>query len=175
MAYKYLENKIYKPNKFFRIETSATDYDIGVGDFRSINIENLKNVINSFPPDYFAYMDISPNTNMEKVALDIYDNADYQDILYVINDRSPLLDNPYDYDVLVEQTKHKIRDYEKKIGRTLSEKDYERLYEKYEDEILEENNIKLEIKYIKQNKLYEVLSYAYSLGVLSSDMRLYRV
>lgn len=174
MGYKYLQNKVYKPNCYFRIPTKASN-DIAVSDYRSINMENLRNVINSFPPEYFSYIDISPDVNMEKIALDIYDNADYQDLLYVINDRCPIVDIPYDYDVLVEQTHRRVQDYQKKIRKTLSEKDYKRLYDKYEDEILKENNAKLELKYIKPEFLYEVVSYAYSLGVLSSDLYLYNI
>lgn len=167
MEYTYLKNSTVKPFNYFAVETNS-GYT-GISDFRSLKIDKIKNLLNSYPQEYFSYIDVSPNVNMEKLSLDIYDNPNYFDLIFLVNDGNPIFSVPYDYDNITQQVNHKIELYEKKIGRVLPEKVRQRMYDKYEAELLEENNKRLEVKYIKPEKLYEVISDLYDYGLLSGE------
>lgn len=170
MQYEYIKNKVIKPTDYFLCE--ANEGYIGVPDYRSVDLVNLRNLIDSLDSSYFAYINVSPNLNMEKLSLDIYDTPDYADLIFFVNDYSPVHDIPYDYDVITSQARDKVQQYKTKTGKKLTEKDEQRLFEKYEAQLLEENNLKLEIKYIKPERLHDVISKAYELGILSNKLRL---
>lgn len=168
--YTYIKNKVIKPTDYFLCD--AKEGYVAVPDYRSVDLVNLRNLIDSLDSSYFAYINVSPNLNMEKLSLDLYDNANYADLIFFVNDYDPVHDIPYDYDVITNEARLKVEEYQKKIKKTLSENDKQRLFEKYEAQLMESNNLKLEMKYIKPEKLHDVISKAYELGILSNKLRL---
>ena len=99
--------------------------DYSVEDYFSIDFTKVQEYIDSCPSNWFDWHRLENNVNLEKVALDIYDDPDYWDVLLVINQRNPLFEFPFDYDSIVNMTEYKIENYVSDVyGKELSENAY---------------------------------------------------
>jgi hypothetical protein len=90
-------------------------FEIGntkVYDYNSIDLSKVSEYINSLDKSWFEYMKTQPNTNIEKICYDYYDDTDYYDLILFINGRDMLHDMAYDSDTIIDQVENSIKDYE---------------------------------------------------------------
>lgn len=85
-----------------------------VSDFTSVDLSEINTFVDN-NPDLFDWHQLQNNTNIEKVALDLYGDPDFWDILLVINNRQPLTELPYDFDVISNVVDQRIDDYIKEV------------------------------------------------------------
>ena len=65
-------------------------------------IQKIKDVISSMNEAWFSYALVPQNATLEKISYDLYESKDYWDILLLVNERMPLFDMYYDYDIISE-------------------------------------------------------------------------
>lgn len=123
-------------------------------DFNKIlKIQKVISKINA--REYIGTTTVKNNTTLEKLSYDIYGTTDYWDLLLVLNDRNPLFDMPFDYDVVYNSVENYINQYELKfLGRKMTEREKERFRAEYMEKLSRENEVYREIKYIFVDKIY---------------------
>lgn len=154
--------------------STNTTNALNVPLYNRIKILKLKSLIETLGDDWFGYQQISNNTTLEKISYDLYGSSQYWDILLLVNNRMPIFDMPYDYDVISEVGETMTRDYEERIyrkdipstilpnGMTTRE-----LFIKTFEDIQTENNEKYRIiKYILETKLYDFINMCYEKDIL---------
>lgn len=162
---QYYKNKILNfEHKYVDDEQGLTQKEgkeklLKVSNYKSLNILKIKQFIKDCPSEWFAYVKVLNNTNVEKLAYDIYGSADFWDLLVLINDRSPLFEMPYDFDVIERMTEKMVSDYEKYVyKKSLPEEARERLRNKLASKISDNYESLRVIKYIKPTYVYEFLN-----------------
>ena len=133
---------------------------LDISFYDRIKIQKIKDVISSMNEAWFSYVIVPQNTTLEKISYDLYESKDYWDILLLVNERMPLFDMYYDYDIISEAGETSLKEYEEKIYRKkiLSEV-RERLRVKMQENYEAENeNLKI-IKYIQKNYIYDFINY----------------
>ena len=162
---RYYKNKILNfEHKYVDDEQGLTQKEgkeklLKISNYKSLNILKIKQFIKDCPSEWFAYVKVLNNTNVEKLAYDIYGSADFWDLLVLINDRSPLFEMPYDFDVIERMTEKMVSNYEKYVyKKPLPEEAKERLRNKLASKISDNNENLRIIKYIKPTYVYEFLN-----------------
>lgn len=133
---------------------------LDISFYDRIKIQKIKDVISSMNEAWFSYVIVPQNTTLEKISYDLYDSKDYWDILLLVNERMPIFDMYYDYDIISEAGETSLKEYEEKIYRKkiLSEV-RERLRVKMQENYEAENeNLKI-VKYIQKNYIYDFINY----------------
>lgn len=161
----YYKNKIlnFEP-KYVKDEQGLTQKEgkdklLKISNYKSLDILKIKQFVKDCPSEWFAYVKVLNNTNIEKLSFDIYGSADFWDLLAIINDRSPLFEMPYDFDVIEKMTDKMVSDYEKYVyKKPLSDSAKERLRNKLASKIADNNENLRIVKYIKPTYVYEFLN-----------------
>ena len=133
---------------------------LDISFYDRIKIQKIKDVISTMNEDWFSYVLVPQNSTLEKISYDLYESKDYWDILLLVNERMPLFDMYYDYDIISEAGETALQEYENKVYRKkiLSEV-RERLRVKMQENYEAENeNLKI-VKYIKKNYIYDFINY----------------
>lgn len=170
--YKYFGNKILNfDTKDVTDEDGKTQKDSStksfkVYDFNSLNIRKIRALMSVIPDSWIGYTKIQNNTNVEKLANDIYGNPDFWDILVILNNRNPLFEWPYDFDVIEHMTDSMITKYEKYVyKKKMSDSSKEKLRKQLYDKISEQNEQFRYIRYIFPENIYEFISLGKKYGV----------
>lgn len=155
----YLKNSIINCNN--RIIDSYDAEDYFTLDFAKINEYVL-----SCPSDWFDWYQLQDNDNIEKVSLDIYGDADYWDILIVINKKNALFDMPYDYDTLLNMADYKTAKYEKEINKSKALPDVTRtaMIKAYREKYVSDNETFRIIKIVRPSKIQSFIQGGYEQG-----------
>ena len=166
--------KVEDVSNIIKNTSTNTTNALNVPLYNRIKILKIKSLIDTLSNDWFGYQQISNNTTLEKVSYDLYGSSQYWDILLLVNNRMPIFDMPYDYDVISEVGETMTRDYEQRIyrkdipstilpnGMTTRE-----LFIKSFEDIQTENNEKYRIiKYILETKLYDFINMCYEKDIL---------
>lgn len=148
------------------IEGSGVDETYSITDYTSVDHAKVRSFVDSLPANMFDWYQLQNNTNLEKVALDLYGNADYWDIFIIVNHRNPLFEFPYDYDTLVNMVEIQINDYVANVyGKDLSTEAYNAMYENYKNKLINDTELFRVIKIVKPSKIYEFLQKGYEQGL----------
>lgn len=166
----YLKNTLQTYSKMATqmgdIEGSGVDETYSITDYTSVDHAKVRAFVDSLPSNMFDWYQLQNNTNLEKVALDLYGNADYWDIFIIVNHRNPLFEFPYDYDTLVNMVEIQINDYVAKVyGKDLSTEAYNAMYENYKNKLINDTELFRVIKIVKPSKIYEFLQKGYEQGL----------
>lgn len=166
-TYNYVKDSLFNFSKYYEIASS--EGSLNINDYKSIDWANIRLYIQNIDSAWYEYTQVMPNTNIERISYNLYGDDSYWDVILLVNEMSPLLDMPFDFDVISEAVQEKIDNYEKNIlGYKLPNSLRETLYNQYEDEMITENNEKLTIKYIAKNHLYDFILDLYNMHVLQS-------
>lgn len=148
------------------IENKNVSEIYSISDYTSLDKVKMNDFINSLDSTMFDWYQLQNNSNLEKVALDLYGNPDYWDILVVVNHRNPLFEFPYDYDTLTNMVESDIADYISNVyGKDLTAKSYNALYDNYKNKMVADAEIWRIIKIVKPSKIYEFIQRGYEAGV----------
>ena len=169
--YKYLKNTLLNFDTIniddvTNVTVSKTENSLNVTPSLNIQfydrnkIQKIKDVISTMNDAWFSYVLVPQNSTLEKISYDLYESKDYWDILLLVNERMPLFDMYYDYDIISEAGETSLKEYEDKIYRKKILSDVrERLRVKMQENYEAENeNLKI-IKYIKKNYIYDFINY----------------
>lgn len=80
-----------------------------VRDYFSANI-NIWEIFNEHKSMFEVYR-IEDDDKIERISYELYGTTDYWDILIMLNDRSPLFEMPYNYDLLQNHAEEFINKY----------------------------------------------------------------
>lgn len=148
------------------IEGSGTTETYSITDYTSVDHTKVRTFVDSLTLDYFDWYQLQNNTNLEKLALDLYGNADYWDVFIIVNHRNPLFEFPYDYDTLVNMVENKITEFTSKVyTKELSVEAYNALFENYKNEMVNDAEKFRVIKIVKPTRIYEFLQKGYEAGL----------
>ena len=169
--YKYLKNTLLNFDTIniddvTNVTISKTENSLNVTPSLNVQfydrnkIQKIKNVISTMNDAWFSYVLVPQNSTLEKISYDLYESKDYWDILLLVNERMPLFDMYYDYDIISEAGETTLQEYENKVYRKKILSDVrERLRVKMQENYEAENeNLKI-IKYIKKNYLYDFINF----------------
>ena len=169
--YKYLKNTLLNFDTIniddvTNVTISKTENSLNVTPTLNIQfydrnkIQKIKDVISTMNDAWFSYVLVPQNSTLEKISYDLYESKDYWDILLLVNERMPLFDMYYDYDIISEAGETTLQEYENKVYRKKILSDVrERLRVKMQENYEAENeNLKI-IKYIKKNYLYDFINF----------------
>lgn len=148
------------------IEGTGTAELYSIKDYTSVDQAKVRKFIDTLDSTYFDWYQLQNNMNLEKLALDLYGNADYWDIFIVVNHRNPLFEFPYDYDTLTNMVENKVSEYVANVyGSELSTEAYNALYENFKNELVTQTEKFRIIKIVKPTKIYEFLQKGYEQGL----------
>jgi hypothetical protein len=135
-------------------------------DYFTLNFEKINAYVLSCPKDWFDWYQLQDNDKLEKVSLDIYGDADYWDILLVINKKNALFDMPYDYDTLLNMADYKTANYEKEINKNKKLPDVTRaaMLKAYREKAIADNETFRIIKIVRPSKIQAFIQGGYELG-----------
>ena len=167
-SYTYLKDTLFNFSKYY--EHVGANGILNINDYKSIDWNTLKLYNENIDSSWFSEITILPNTNIEKVSLDVYEDENYWDVILLVNDMSPLIDTPFDFDVISDTVQDKLDNYENNVlKRTIPDDLRQQLYQQYEDEMIQENNSMLTLKYIKKERLYDYIVGLYDIGLFTSS------
>ncbi len=138
-----------------------------VEDYFTINFVKVNEYVLSCPTDWFDWYQLQDNDKLEKIALDIYGDADYWDILLIINKKNALFDMPYDYDTLLNMADYKTAAYEKDINKSKSLPSVTRIamVNAFKEKYISDNESFRIIKIVRPSKIQAFVQGGYELGL----------
>jgi hypothetical protein len=155
----YLRNSIIN---FTNRENSTYNFE----DYFSIDFNKVADYVNSCPKDWFDWYQLQDNSKLEKVALDIYGDSDYWDILLVINKKLALFDMPYDYDALMNMVDYKVTEYIKEIyKKNIPVNAYNAMVKALKEKYIAENETFRIIKIVRPSKMQAFIQGGYEAGL----------
>jgi len=158
----YLKNTIIN---FDNSDHTVLNKTYSVEDYRSLNLNKILDYIDNCEYDMFDWYQLQNNANLEKVALDLYGNPDYWDILIAINGHNPLFDLPFDFDVLESFSESKAQAYVDKVyGTELSEETNLELINSYREKFQTRNEELRVIRIVKPSMIQQFLQKGYEEG-----------
>ena len=153
----------YLKNTLIKFNTRKTD-NYTINDYHSRDLTLTHTLVDN-NPDLFDWHSRTNGDNIESVAYDLYGNADYWDILVIINKHNPLYDSPRAYDFIVSSVEERIKDYADNVyGKDLPEPAYNDMYDSFLEAHEVENESFRVIKIVKPNKIQEFLQIGFELG-----------
>lgn len=155
----YLRNSIIN---YTNRENSTYNFE----DYFSIDFNKVADYVNSCPKDWFDWYQLQDNSKLEKVALDIYGDSDYWDILLVINKKLALFDMPYDYDTLMKMVDYKVAEYIKEIyKKNIPVNAYNSMVKALKEKYIAENETFRIIKIVRPSKMQAFIQGGYEAGL----------
>jgi len=155
----YLKNSILNFDNRIIGEYDAEDYF-------TLDFPKINEYISSCPSDWFDWYQLQDNDKLEKVSLDVYGDADYWDILLIINKKNALFDMPYDYDTLLNMADYKTAKYEKEINKNnrLPEITREAMLKAFRTKYVADNETFRIIKIVRPSKIQAFIQGGYEAG-----------
>ena len=171
MSYKFLQNSVLNFDTINIDDVSnvtlTTDQNslnvtptLNVSFYDRKKIQKIKNIFLNMNDAWFSYVLVPQNSSLEKISYELYNSKDYWDILLLLNERMPIFDMYYDYDIISEAGETALQEYEKKVYRKkiLSSVRESLRIKLQENQEKENENLKI-IKYIKKDYLYDFLNF----------------
>lgn len=137
-------------------------------DYFSINFKTIYEYVEQCDEDFFDWVQIQNNVTLEKLALDFYGNANYWDVLLVINQKNPLFEMPFDFDSLSTMAEDKIDSYIREIyNNDIPVSIYNIMYEKYKNDLVLLNEEYRIIRIVRPGRIQEFFQKGYEMGCFS--------
>jgi hypothetical protein len=127
-------------------------------DYTSKRISNIRNMKELNDSAWIEYIELYDNQTIEQISFILYDTPDYWDLLLVINDKDPLFDMSYDFDILEQISEDKVQKYLDGYSGVYKNDTYERLKEITLKEDQDANEMKRQLKIIKPDRLYDFMN-----------------
>jgi hypothetical protein len=110
--------------------------------------------------DLFATYQIENDDKIERISYELYGTTDYWDILLLLNDRSPLFEMPYGYDLIHDFAQNRIDIYKNFIysHAPLLNDRADVLFEELSEELLVKNENTRTIYVVKPSRMNDFIS-----------------
>jgi len=155
----YLKGTIINPSRM-----NVPGYN--VANYTSIDFVAIRAYISTLPNNMFDMYQVNDNDRWERIAHELYKNADYWDVLLVINNRNPLTGLPLDFDTISIMSDDVVFAYEKNIfGGPLPAPVFDLMYNEYNKHLTMENDVNKVIKIVKPAMMSSFLQGGFDAGV----------
>ena len=173
MAYNYMANFVLNFDTTELDSTGIFDNGItlAVPVFDRTRVQKLKSLINTVPSSWISTKIVSNNEPLEKISYDLYDSTEYWDVLLLLNERSPLFDMAYDYDVIAEAGETATQTYESEVlNKSIDDNNLgndglttrERFRLAFQEERAKNNDAFQTLIYIKKDKIWDFVNLMYN-------------
>jgi hypothetical protein len=137
-----------------------------VEDYFTFDLKKILDHIASCTLDYFEWYQMDDDDKIERVALELYGNADYWDILLLINGKDALFDMPYNFDTLSSFADEKAKNYVASISalKTITPEHQAQMAEIYEEKFRKQNEENRLLRVVKPSRMQEFIQSAYESG-----------
>jgi len=127
-------------------------------DYTSKKVNNIRNMPELNDTNYIEYAEMYNNQTIEQISYILYGTPNYWDLLLIINDKNPLFDMSYDFNILQQVAINSVNKYLLNYSGKYKSNTVERLTSllTYEQEAKNEQN--RQIKVIKPNMLNSFLN-----------------
>lgn len=135
-------------------------------DYFSFDTQKILSYIATCTEDFFDWYQMEDDDKLERIALSLYGNPNYWDILMIINDKDPLFDMPYNFNTVTDIASSKALFYANKISSfmTLPASHIEYLTSQYEEEEIALNEARRPLRIVKPTRMQEFIQKAYESG-----------
>lgn len=155
-------------NKILNYDSTINSLDLkdspslfNITDYTSKKYLDLYRLPELSSADYIQYYIVNNDEKPEAISFDLYENTDYWDLLMLINNRSPLFDLPYNFDVIASAAEDKIARYNETYSTgnlaALDLSHYTELIEQEKINSTAANEDIRKIKVIKPSKIYDFI------------------
>jgi hypothetical protein len=137
-----------------------------VEDYFTFDLKKILDHVASCTEDFFEYYQMQDDDKLERVALELYGNANYWDILLLINGKDALFDLPYNFDTLASFAEEKAKSYAVEVSEllTLSDAHVAQMQEIYEEKNRVRNEEMRIVRIVKPTRMQEFIQKAYEAG-----------
>lgn len=179
VSYQFMQNHLIQFDERLEVddvknivtsdETGKSTLGYSIARIDREKIFKLKDFINKIDKNWIKEKRIPNNMTLEKVSYDLYQTTKYWDVILLLNERTPIWDMPYDYDVISEAGNTAINEFETEFyGKKVTERvmwdgvsTRDRIKNAYQEEASENNNLYCQIKYIDPNHIYDFINLMY--------------
>lgn len=135
-------------------------------DYFTFDLKAILDHVENCTEDYFEWYLMKDDDKLERIALELYNNADYWDILLIINGKDALFDLPYNFDTLSSFAEEKAHAYREEVSEllTLSDAHVEQMVAVYEEQFRKENEENRALRIVKPTRMQEFIQAAYDAG-----------
>lgn len=148
--------------------TNRTLNGYDIEDYFTFDLKKILEYIDTCTDDFFEWYQLDNDDKLERLSLELYGDADYWDILLVINGRDALFDMPYNFDTIDDFADSYASAYRELVGihgLTVYGDDHnEHLKEQYVEKFRKEHDAFRVIRVVKASRMQEFIQKAYEHG-----------
>lgn len=153
----------YLKNTILNYDRKTVD-GYSVSDYLSKNIPDTLEYIDSLDSSFFSWHQVQNNDSIERIAHELYGNADYWDILLLVNHKNPLTQMPYHYDAIYETAESEVQTYIDDVYGDLPQGEHNILLEAISKELTVENEEFRIMKIVAPSKINTFLQKGFEDG-----------
>lgn len=142
-----------------------SSYKFIANDYTSKNFKNILSLPELNSTVYIDYIELDENQTMEQVSYALYDTPDYWDILILINNRDPLFDMVYNFDIVDNISSSRILEYLKNYSGTYKTNTVDNLKKITLQDLENKNDNLRTLKVIKPDKMFDFIKIVNSLNL----------
>jgi len=155
----YLKGTILNP---VRINTQGYN----VANYTSVDYPGIYKYIAGLPSSIFDMYQVNDNDKWERIAHELYNNADYWDVLLVINKRNPLTGLPLDFDTVSLMSDDKVIAYETNTYKeAMPINIFDLMYAEYNKHLTIQNDLNKVIRIVKPTMMSSFLQGGFDAGL----------
>jgi len=137
-----------------------------ISDYKTIDLTVVYDYMQKLPADTFDWYQVQDDDKWERISLELYQNANYWDILLVLNQRDTLTGLPFRYDIVAQLAEDSIVEYQSLVYHTpLPTAEHDAMLGYIEPIAVEKNEATRVIKIINPSSMNRFLQDGYDLGI----------
>jgi hypothetical protein len=146
--------------------TNRINENTSIEDYFSFDLKGVLEFVENYPENQFDFYLMQDDDKLERISLELYGNANYWDILLLINGKDALFDMPYNFDTVAKLALSNAEKYAKKVSTflTLSDAHKAEMTEVYEEKFRRENETNRLLKIVKPEYMQTFIQNAYEEG-----------
>jgi len=155
----YLKGTILNP-----VRINAQGYN--VANYTSVDYVAIHKYTAGLPSSMFDMYQVNDNDKWERIAHELYNNADYWDVLLVVNKRNPLTGLPLDFDAVSIMSDDKAVAYETNTYKeALPNNIFDLMYAEYNKHLTIQNDLNKVIRIVKPTMMSSFLQGGFDAGL----------
>jgi hypothetical protein len=154
------------------LKTSVIDFtnrineNTSLEDYFTFDLKGVLEFVENYKDDHFDWYLMTDDDKLERIALELYGNANYWDILLLINGKDALFDMPYNFNTISELGSNLADKYAEHISTflTLSDAHIAEMATIYEEKYRRENESNRLLKIVRPEYMQTFIQRAYEEG-----------
>jgi len=127
-------------------------------DYTSKKISNIRNMKELNDTNWIEYIELYDNQTVEQISYILYKSPDYWDLLLIINNKDPLFDMSYNFDILEKISEDRVQKYLDGYSGVYETDTYNRLKTLVLADEEKINEYNRQFKIIKPERLYDFIN-----------------